>query len=260
MLLKQQVKRILSKGLSSLQPLGLLKRQDVAVLLYHRVSGSGHDGSARFFMEQMMLLMEDYAIVPLDELVQSLKKNARALKGHAAITFDDGYRDNFEIAYPVLKDLGIPATIFLSPQYMDSGSEQHVTWGMAQEMASSGLISIGNHTYGHRMLSGLATDAQREEILAGKDRIEKMLGISVRSFAYPFGQKEHYTKDTIDILKEAEYEYALAAHRWGSAEPVESPYEIPRIVMDGVKDLREFRVRLSTTWGRLQCLSKWVKN
>lgn len=77
--------------------------------------------STRDFEKQIVHLAKNYKIISLDEIVHRIK-NRRSLRSCVAITFDDGFRDNYEIAYPILKKYNVPATIFLTTGYIDSGA------------------------------------------------------------------------------------------------------------------------------------------
>ena len=102
--------------------LALTKPRRFLVLCYHRVNDSGHPffggTPTALFREQMQVLREGFAVLFLDELVE------RAASGHVpanaiAITFDDGYRDNYANAFPILRELSLPATIFLVTDAVD---------------------------------------------------------------------------------------------------------------------------------------------
>ena len=69
------------------------------------------------FEKQIFHLAKNYKIISLDKIVDRIK-NRRSLRRCVAITFDDGFRDNYEIAYPILKKYNVPATIFLTTGYM----------------------------------------------------------------------------------------------------------------------------------------------
>lgn len=239
------------KGLCRLHAIRPFKKQKVVILLYHEVHDENLHDSGKFFEEQMVFLKENYNVIPLDKLVGYLKNGKIISENYAALTFDDGYRDNFEIAYPVLKHLNIPATIYLTSGYLDSNDSQYLTWDMVKEMMGSGLIHLGNHTYSHPGLSTVSRELQEQDIKAGGQRLKEMLDIKVTSFAYPFGQLIHYSEDTIDILKRYRYDFALTAFTKGIESPLKSIYEIPRIVMDGVDSLEEFEIRLSEFWGKV---------
>lgn len=103
--------------------LALMKPNRFLVLCYHRVNDSGHPFFGgmplALFREQMQVLRDRFCVLFLHELVE------RAAAGDApanavAITFDDGYRDNYTNAYPILRELSLPATIFLVTDAVDS--------------------------------------------------------------------------------------------------------------------------------------------
>lgn len=257
MISKQNLKGIYKGSLSFLHSVRPFKRKEVVILLYHSVGDSS--ALKKFFEEQMIFLKENYRIFKLDDLISNLKNNEAINNNCAAITFDDGYRDNFEMAYPVLIRLNIPATIYLTAGYLDSNDNKYLSWDMAKEMLQSGLISVGNHTYSHPVLSNLEKEAQEHEIKSGKQRLEDMLNIEITSFAYPYGQPVHYSNETMDILKENRYDFAVTAFTKEIDSPLQSLYEIPRVHMDGVKDLKEFEIRLSGFWGKTQWYLKIIK-
>jgi peptidoglycan/xylan/chitin deacetylase (PgdA/CDA1 family) len=105
-------------------------RQAGVILCYHNVR-SDRDGAATGdagshlpldrFAEQMGWLARHYQVVPLHELVERLHAN-RPLRGLAALTFDDGYAGVFEHAWPLLLDLGLPATVFIVADAPDAGA------------------------------------------------------------------------------------------------------------------------------------------
>ncbi|MBF0343294.1 MAG: polysaccharide deacetylase family protein [Nitrospirae bacterium] len=200
----------------------------------------------------MTYLKNNYRVVSLEDLLLAIANADVSHENIAAVTFDDGYRDNYDIAYPILKQLNIPATFFLSSCYMDSRDSKHMTWDMVKEVATSGIISIGNHTHSHRPLNTLNKATQTHEIRLGRQRLEEMLSTKITSFAYPYGQKRHYSDDTIDIIREDGYMCALSAFSKTIEIPINNRYEIPRIPMDGVNNIMEFEVRLSVLWSTIQ--------
>ncbi len=103
-------------------PLFLRRDRNYQILRYHRI-GEEEDAlfdriPVRRFKRQMELLLEHFSVFPLEELVLSAQRNDVPPRA-VAVTFDDGYRDNYEFAYPILKNLGIPATIFLTTGPID---------------------------------------------------------------------------------------------------------------------------------------------
>jgi peptidoglycan/xylan/chitin deacetylase (PgdA/CDA1 family) len=107
------------------QCLGCIEMQKVLILCYHRVNDDNHSylrpAKVEDFERQMQYLSRVYNPVSLEQIVQHLQDGTPLLPKSIAITFDDGYRDNYENAYPILKRYSIPATIFLTTSYIGTG-------------------------------------------------------------------------------------------------------------------------------------------
>jgi peptidoglycan/xylan/chitin deacetylase (PgdA/CDA1 family) len=119
----------------ALRILGRIRRQHPCIiLLYHRIvddqtkyldKGPGMHHHVRDFAQEIPYLKKHYQVLPMDEVVAHIKSGKGFDRPTVAITFDDGYRDNYTIAYPVLKKYDVPATIFLTTSLI--GSEER-TW------------------------------------------------------------------------------------------------------------------------------------
>ena len=108
----------------------------------------------------------------------------------AAVTFDDGYLDNYTQAYPILKKYNIPATIFVVINRIGKhmGNDDYMSWAQIKELSESGLITIGSHSMNHPNLSEIESEQEMEsEILESKNILEESLGRKVDLFSYPFG-------------------------------------------------------------------------
>jgi len=120
-----------------------------------------------------------------------------------------------------------------------------LTW--EQVRAMQGLVTIGGHTRTHPYLSRLSRSEAEDEILGSKARLEDMLGIEVRHFAYPFGSPDSFTEETVEILKAAGLVSGLTTRR-GACRVRDAPYALRRILFDGSVGGRVVAARLSGLW------------
>ncbi len=110
------------------------------------------------------------------------------------VTFDDGYRNFYDQAFPVLRELGVRSTLFLissrveesAEQRSDAPAPQYVTWQEVEEMRGQG-VEMQSHTRTHRRLRALSDDEIRAELWDSKRELEARLGAEVSVIAYPFG-------------------------------------------------------------------------
>lgn len=159
----------------------------VPVLLYHHINEQGDSGSAvslQKFKDHMALLQENgYHPIDFETLTEYAEKGTALPKKPVVITFDDGYYSNYQYAYPILKEYGYPATIFVigssvghMEYYKDTAFKITPHFGAAEikEMLQSGLISIQSHTYDmHQWPPYESGDAIRENILPFEGETEE---------------------------------------------------------------------------------------
>lgn len=200
------------------------KRRDVPILLYHNLCEESDSPkisestiSKVQFQEQMALLAEQgFESVSFQQIIDFVEKGTKLPERPVCITFDDGYLSNYEIAYPILKQYGLKATIFAigatmgnTEHYKDTRFPitPHFNEEQAKEMSDSGLISIQTHTYdmhqwaayesGGRVRTNIRqlpgeSDAEYAAVLkADFDRarteLERITGKPVEILAYPGG-------------------------------------------------------------------------
>ena len=139
------------------------------------------------------------------------------------LTFDDGYADNYEVLFPILKELNCPATCFVTnrgdpafPKERWSHEDpvpdgaRFLTAEMLREMDASALVEIGGHTAGHTTLTKVSLDEAKREIEENKHWIEKVLGHGIVSFCYPRGGE---SDDIVSLVKAAGYRYAASMEK-----------------------------------------------
>ena len=126
----------------------------------------------------------------LDEVVDRLGQSQPSDRW--VLTFDDGYRDVFLNAYPLLEKRRIPFTLYLTTSFIESGERfpsgvEPLRWDDVEAMMSSGLVTIGAHTHTHPDLRQCDREAIDSEIASSNELIGRRLGIMPRHFAYPKG-------------------------------------------------------------------------
>jgi peptidoglycan/xylan/chitin deacetylase (PgdA/CDA1 family) len=165
------------------------------------------------FERQLLCLQrKGFHFVSLASYVNELRAGGRVGARTAAVTFDDGWMDNHDFAYPVLRRLGIPATFFIV-----SGEMAGVPWSlrmnpeMLRELANGGM-EIGGHSRTHPNLAKLPEVELEREIRGCRDDLSALAGVPIRFFAFPGGR---YDQRVIDTCVRAGYEAACSVEPWG---------------------------------------------
>ena len=196
------------------------------VLMYHMVR-EHIDGAkfnklrvkpAEFEKQVAWMKAEGFHFVTMQELVENWGKHPEKT---VAITFDDGYLDNLENAYPILEKYQAKATIYVVVDRHDRDwstykKAHHNSGELAREpklndqqvqfLAQSGVVEIGSHTLTHANLDKLDAVACLSELLDSKQLLEQLTGKSVNSFAYPFGI---YSQRDVDFAQQVGYSNAV---------------------------------------------------
>lgn len=230
----------------------------VTILMYHRVNDalapSDLSVSLRKFEEQMRYLKRFCQVVRLEDLLDTYankRELPRRRKPQVIITLDDGYRDNYLNAFPVLKKLGLPATIFLATGFIGKdkkiGRYQHMpspdmlSWQEVETMRDN--VTFCPHTENHPHLPELSPVEQKEEIRKSMDALAAHLSAerTPKIFAYPYGQ---HNESTLKILHELGIKVALTTQR-GLNTGHEDPLLLKRVSANGNDGLRDFIKKVS---------------
>ena len=153
---------------------------------YYRVATN-----PRRFAEQMQILSElGYTGVTVEEALRSLSGNGAPQRRLAAITFDDGFRDFYTEAWPVLRAHKFSATMYLPTAFISSQRQSFreracLTWEEVRELRAEG-VQFGSHTVNHPELYKIAWPEIETEVSRSKESIEQELGEEVSSFGYPY--------------------------------------------------------------------------
>ncbi|MDD4939805.1 MAG: polysaccharide deacetylase family protein [Candidatus Omnitrophica bacterium] len=162
------------------------------ILMYHSVDPGAKPQNRlavtpETFERQMRFLKERrYNVLPLESLASLIKEGRRIPHKTVCITFDDGYKNFYLHAFPILKKYTLPATMFI----ITGEVERHdrLSWNEIKEMLDSGIISIGSHCLGPEPLVNLKSeDEVRRQIFDSKDLLEARLGRKINLFSHPEG-------------------------------------------------------------------------
>jgi len=160
----------------------------IPVLLYHHIGGTGK--SSRYTIspdafEAQMLSLKDwgYTTIPVSLLVTSITKGAYLPLKPIVITFDDGYRDVYQNALPIMERYGFAGTLYVIVNHI--GGNKYIKTAQLNEFVAKGW-EIGSHSMTHANLRKTGTNLTKE-IMDSRLYLEDLLSTAVTSFAYPYG-------------------------------------------------------------------------
>ncbi|WDD88408.1 polysaccharide deacetylase family protein [Fusobacterium nucleatum] len=234
------------------------KKYDIPVIMYHRVINNPENEGVygTYIYEDMFkkhlqyLKDKNYTVITFKDLDKIGWRNRfEKDKKYIFITFDDGYKDNYELAFPILKEFGFKATIFLmgSSTYNEwdvkAGGEKEfplMSVEMIKEMQDYG-IEFGAHTFNHPKLNTLSNEEIEHQIVDVKKPLEEKIGKEIITFAYPYGILNDYAKE---MAKKAGYTFALATDS-GSVCLSDDLYQIRRIAIFPNTNLFSFKRKIA---------------
>lgn len=232
-------------GRSTPTPVPLPDEADVPILMYHYVSELPGDAdeyrrdltvSPAAFDAQLAFLDEaGYHPVTLTDLYLYLVEGYPLPDKPIVLTFDDGYRDAYEVVFPRLLAYGFPGTFFMLATPAHQEDEGYLTWTQAKEMSDAGM-DIQAHGRDHVDLRDRSYDFLVYQVLGIREAIEYHTGRAPRFFCYPSGR---WDGDVIDVLESAGY-WGAVTTEWGSTHTYESVFEMPRLRVRGGMNLAQF--------------------
>lgn len=158
-------------------------------------------------LEQQLDYLQQHHFTPI--FIEELPR-ARQFHQPVALTFDDGYEDNYTVLFPIIRRRHIPITLFLISDKLDTPG--YLTSAQVKEMSDSGLVSVQSHTATHHDLRELNAAQIAEEMQRSQARLEEITGRPVTAVAYPAG---HSTPEAERIAHQY-YTLGIKALGWGS--------------------------------------------
>lgn len=206
-----QIRKIIREGIAfTINLLYGNRLHSASILMYHSIGDNDKFSTVtpKNFERQLQFLKKhNYTLVTLHEIMRR-KEEGETLKNCVAITFDDGYRDFYTTAFPLLKKYNVPAAVFVVTGNI--GGMMRTKQGQVFpiisrneiiELKESGLVHVYPHTKSHPRLSEISTEEAIIEIETSRNALEDLLGIETPFFAYPFGV---YTDSVVDYLQKQE--------------------------------------------------------
>jgi peptidoglycan/xylan/chitin deacetylase (PgdA/CDA1 family) len=223
-------------------------------LLYHRVvlrdrydtfTGAEQIFSVpedRFAEQLEWLQSAGYSFISLDQLAAHLRDGAALPPLPVHITFDDGCESVYKHALPILEQLGIPSTVFVT---LDENAwifhegeyfERRLSIEEIRACAAAG-ISIGSHAVTHRGLNEMRDDAVLHELTSSRETLSQWSGTDVVHFAVPLN---FYNRRTLELCREAGYHTVCTSDN-GTSNARTDPFKVKRFIVEGSYELAAFQ-------------------
>lgn len=231
-------------------PDGVIRQVRVPILMYHHIAlpPPGADAIERdlsvspqnFEAQLQWLAQNGYTSIRLYDLVYALAQGRPLPEKPVIFTFDDGYRDAYENAFPLLQKYGFTGTFFVLTEFMDQNLPQYLSWSQAEEMSAAGM-DIEPHTKTHPDLRWRDRDFLIWQILGSAQTVEAHTGRFPRFFAYPSG---HYDANVLQIVREIGLWGALTTQQ-GTIHTSDVLYELKRVRIRHSDTLETFAIKLA---------------
>ena len=226
------------------------------VLTYHSIAISDWAVAVppeNFERQLEYLKKRGFSFVHAREIKNLLKEGAHRDHRYACITFDDGVEDNFTTAFPILKKLGIPASIFVTTGsvatvHNDGRTVHFMSWEQIRELRESGLIDIENHTHSHGDLRSMAASEIDADVRRASDEIEQHIGVRPHVIAYPKGRYDAHVQEAVSHICDA----ALGSVGITTASSLIDLYAIPRVPVHRQVKMWKFALRTRPLFWKLQ--------
>ncbi len=225
---------------------------DVPILMYHQVLPSLPESdptgelavTADAFADQVAYLdCAGFTSITVGQLLDALEGNAELPAKPVVLSFDDGWIDQYDNAFPVLKEHGFTASFGVIPGFADAGGP-YVSREQMKEMSDAGM-EITSHSASHVTVLAAEDDALRGEIVDSKAAIEAAIGKTVEVFVYPSGEpfRNGTAEDQakiVQMLRNAGYRGALLANNTYGGHDAAHPFELNRMRVTGEQGLGTF--------------------
>ncbi|WP_201096055.1 polysaccharide deacetylase family protein [Thiocystis minor] len=241
-----QIKRMIGRVLLGVPIKRIVTSNHVWIAAFHRVDNLEYPDQLtcgiEAFADYCKFFAHAFRVVPLSQQLDELGRKSSG--GTLSITFDDGYRDNFENAAPILERFGLPATFFVASGFIGTNdvawwdealpkTPGWMDWNQVRSLRTRGF-EIGCHTVTHADLGQISSASALDEVTQARQRLQTELGIDIDLFAYPYGGRNNLSSDNRAIVKEAGFRCCLSCH--GGVNSINSdPFYLRRIPVNSYR-------------------------
>ncbi len=237
----------------------------VDILMYHSISkrGGATAIAPAVFAEQMAAVAEaGLPVISLDDFLAAREGKAQLAPHSLILTFDDGFQDFADTAWPVMAKHRFRPIVYLPTSYVGRAEGWRgiaepprplMGWGTIRALAREG-VEFGSHTVSHPNLDALPEDAIEAELVRSRGEIEHRLDRPVRHFAPPYGIAGPAVRARIE-----ENYHSSVGTSLGQAELGSDPYELPRLEMFYFTDPARWRAHLAGRGGAYLAARKGLR-
>lgn len=189
----------------------------------HYMNPNIENDSGEHFIKQLENIKKHGQLIRIEEACDLIKKGKKVSNSLVAFTFDDGFKECYEVAAQILNSYGVNAAFFINPNFIECNEEYYLnfsqrvtvkgkkpmTWSQINDLHKRGNI-IGAHTMDHLDLGkGLSETELYYQIVNCKNEIENKIGNNCNMFAFPYGRQENLLDDALNLINR-HYEYIFS--------------------------------------------------
>ena len=230
----------------------ILFRKPLSILMYHSVSETGQFFTVKpgEFAKQMRYLNDKrYNVLSFSEVLKYIENKNILPQKSVIITFDDGYKDNYDVVFPIIKKYNFPITVFLttglvgqSRALKGGGSLPILSETEIKEMSQSGLVSFQPHGHTHAKLWQMDDESVKKEISDSKKYLDDLLGISTEIYAYAWGKYN----DRILSIVSGLFRCAVSVRSGfcSATDFIDNKFHLPRQAIDSKVNFFRFKLKI----------------
>lgn len=211
--------------------------EGIPVLMYHSIStipGNNLGVPVQQFSEEMEWLhSKNYTTLSLEEFYEALVNKTPVPEKPIVLTFDDGYSDNYDSAWPILRQYGFKGTFFVTTSSVGPGM---MNWNQLDDLVLQGN-TVASHTVHHYDLSTLSSKQQTDELALSKKAVEEHLNNRVNALCFPSGR---YNQTTLELMPKLGFALGFTTES-GKVHRGDNPLTLKRLRIPGGMTLTAFQ-------------------